>query len=69
MFLEVITGSNPSIPSFFKISSTEASGLGVILSIMDQGKETLFLSLMYPKKPASAVPVSVHFSANALIAA
>ena len=44
VFLEVMTGSSSSTPSFFKISSTEASGRGVILSIMDQGKDTLFLS-------------------------
>ena len=44
VFLEVITGSKPSIPSFFKISSTDASGRGVILSIIDHGKETLDVS-------------------------
>ena len=40
MFLDVTTGSSPSISSFFKISSTEASGLGVILSYLTRVTET-----------------------------
>ena len=42
----VLTVSNPSILSFPNISTIEASGLGVILSIIDHGNATLFLSSM-----------------------
>ena len=40
----VITGSRPSMSSFCNNASMEASGLGVILSIIVHGKETLFSS-------------------------
>ena len=69
VFLLVTTGSSPSSPSAFRIASTEASGLGVILSIMDQGKLTLAGSSIYAANPASARPFSTHFFANALTAA
>ena len=69
VFLDVITGSSSSIPSFFRSSSTEASGRGVILSIMVHGNVTFSLQFTYALNPASVSLFSSHFSANVLIAA
>ena len=60
-----MTFSSPSIESFFNSSSTEASGRGVILSIMLHGKDTSSGFLIYSAKPASALPFLTHSSANA----
>ena len=64
VFLEVTTGSNSSTPSFFRSSSTDGSGLGVILSIMDHGKDTFAGFSIYSTKEAAVRPVSDHFAAN-----
>ena len=64
MYFEVTTGSNSSTPSFFRSSSTDGSGLGVILSIMDHGKDTFAGFSIYSTKEAAVRPVSDHFAAN-----
>ena len=68
VFLEVITGSNSSTPSSNKIFSTEASGRGVILSIILQVNDTLFESI-YSTNSFSALSFSAQAFANAEIAA
>ena len=66
--LAVLTESAPSKPSALSISITFASGRGVILSIIVQGKPTLSGSFTYFTKPASATPRAHHCSAKALMA-
>ena len=69
VFLLVFTKSTSSIPSLTSISITESAGLGVILSIIDQGKLTFFSSSTYAKKPLSQTLLSHQFFANATTAA
>ena len=66
--LAVLTASAPSKPSALTISMTLASGRGVILSIIVQGKPTFSGSLTYFTKPGSATPLAHHCSAKALMA-
>ncbi len=68
VFFAVMTGSNPAIPSFFNISSTDASGLGVILSIIVHGKATLSFDWTYSQKPSSTRCCCVHCLAKAYTA-
>jgi hypothetical protein len=58
-----------STPAAVSISRTLSSGRGVILSIIDQGKETLFLSRRKSKNAASATPFSIQPFAIVSIAA
>ena len=67
VFLEVITGSISSMPRFFNSAHTESAGRGVILSIMDQGKDTMLSSDRYSTNPASTYPFFSHSLAMAIM--
>ncbi len=60
MFLLVITGAMSAIPASASCFSITSAGLGVILSIMLQGKETLSSSLIYASNSAGTSPFSFH---------
>ena len=60
VFFEVMTGAISSIPAFSSSLHTESAGRGVILSIIDQGNDTLLSSVIYSTKPSSTKPFLYH---------